>query len=352
MDYKSSGVDIKKADVLIKGLKEKIQESFKPEVISEIGGFSGLFDISSDNYRDSVLVSSTDGVGTKLKLAFLTNRHSTIGIDLVGMVVNDIIVTGARPLFMLDYFATGKINQSIASQVISGIVDGCKEALCSLIGGETAEMPGFYNDDEYDLAGFGVGIAQKGKIIDGSNIAKKNLIIGIDSSGPHSNGYSLLRKIFIESGKFDIYNTLLEGLDRPLADVLMTPTKIYVKPILNLLKTFNINGMAHITGGGITENIPRILPERCKAIINASSWNIPPIFKLAKNYGDIDELEMFKTFNSGVGFVLIVPPDNVDDMIFMLNSLNFSSQIIGEIDERKDKDEKIEIENYKNVFKI
>ena len=350
MDYKSAGVDIEKSDKLISSLKEKIQSTFTPEVVSDIGGFSGVFDLSVENYNNPLLVTSVDGVGTKLKLAFLTNRHTTIGIDLVAMVVNDIIVTGAKPLFLLDYFATGKLEENVANDVISGIVEGCKIAGCSLIGGETAEMPGFYKEKEYDLAAFGVGVVEKDKIIDGSLISKSNKIIGIKSSGPHSNGYSLIRKIFIDSENIDIFKPV-EGLNRSLIDELMEPTLIYVQPILKILKNFQINGMAHITGGGFIENIPRVIPERSKAIIDTTSWNIPKIFKIIKEYGDITELEMFKTFNNGIGLILIVPESLAEDIVSMLNNMKYESFIIGEVIERKPEDKKIELLNIKNSFK-
>jgi len=351
LDYKSAGVDIEKADNIIKNLKEKIKETFTPEVLSDIGGFSGFFDLSNDNFSNPVLVSSVDGVGTKLKLAFLSGIHSTIGIDLVAMVVNDLIVTGAKPLFLLDYFATGKLDEKIASDVISGIIKGCREAGCSLIGGETAEMPGFYRDNEYDLAAFGVGIISKDKIIDGSSIAFKNKIIGLQSSGVHSNGFSLLRKIFIESEKFDI-NKKIDEIGKTLIEELLTPTQIYVDIVLKLTKIFQINGMVHITGGGFIENIPRVLPERCKAVIDVSTWEIPYIFKLTKQSGNIDEIEMFKTFNNGIGYILITPQDIVDDLLSMLNNLNMESYLIGEIVQRESDESQVELKNYKNAFKI
>lgn len=349
MDYKAAGVDIEKADSIIKSLKDKIKDTFSPEVLSDIGGFSGFFDLSVENFSNPVLVSSVDGVGTKLKLAFLSGNHSTIGIDLVAMVVNDLIVTGARPLFLLDYFATGKLDKKIMEDVLNGIIEGCKQANCSLIGGETAEMPGFYNDNEYDLAAFGVGILNKDNIIDGSSISIKNKIIGLKSSGAHSNGYSLLRKIFIESGKFNIYSKIDE-LGKTLIEELLTPTTIYVDTVLKIIKLFKINGMVHITGGGFIENIPRILPERCKAIIDVSSWDIPPIFKLTKNSGNVNPLEMFKTFNNGIGFILITPDENVDDIIGTLKNLNMESYLIGEIAARDISEKQVELINYKNSF--
>ncbi len=351
MDYKTAGVDIEKADNIIKNLKDKIKETFIPEVLSDIGGFSGFFDISNESMSNPVLVSSVDGVGTKLKLAFLSGIHNTIGIDLVAMVVNDLIVTGAKPLFLLDYFATGKLDEKIAKNVIEGIIEGCKQANCSLIGGETAEMPGFYKDNEYDLAAFGVGIIDKDKIIDGSSINYKNKIIGLKSSGAHSNGYSLLRKIFIESGNFNL-NEYIEELGKTLIEELLTPTQIYVNTILKCIKLFQINGMVHITGGGFIDNIPRVLPERCKAVIDVSTWEIPPIFKLTKKGGNIDDIEMFKTFNNGIGFILITSEENVDDLIGMLNNIDVDAFLIGEITKRDGNEQQVELKNYKNAFKI
>ncbi len=350
MDYKSAGVNIEQADNFIKGMKNKIKETFKAEVLSDIGGFSGFFDLSNESCNNPVLVSSVDGVGTKLKLAFLSEKYSTIGIDLVAMVVNDIIVTGAKPLFLLDYFATGKLEEPVARQVLTGIIEGCKEAQCALIGGETAEMPGFYPDKEFDLAAFGVGIVDKEKIIDGSTIGKNNKIIGIASSGAHSNGYSLLRKVFIESNNFNI-NEPLDTLNKSLIEELLTPTQIYVKLVLHLIKNFQINGMAHITGGGFIENIPRVLPERTKAIIDCQTWEVPDIFKLTQKYGQIDEEEMFRTFNNGIGFILIVPENSVDDMLTIIDTLEYKGFLIGEIIERKESKEKIELLNYKSAFK-
>ncbi len=350
MDYKKAGVDIDKANFLINNIKTKIKETYRNEVISDIGGFAGFFDIVKDKYNDPVLVSSVDGVGTKLKLAFLSGNHSTVGIDLVAMCVNDIITNGAEPLFFLDYFATGKIEDEIFNQVISGIVTGCKEANCALLGGETAEMPDFYKQGEYDLAGFVVGIVDKEKIIDGSSIRIGNKIIGIESSGVHSNGFSLVRKIFFENEKFD-YNAPIDDLEKPLIEELLTPTKIYVNPVLKLIKNFNINGMAHITGGGFIDNIPRILPEKLKAVINCQNWECPKIFRIIKKYGEVDDFEMFKVFNNGIGFVIIVEKDDVDDVIAFLNSLNLKAYQIGEIIERKDNTPKIELFGYSNFFK-
>ena len=347
MDYKSAGVDIEKANQLISDVKSRIKETFRTEVMSDIGGFAGFFDLVKDKFSDPVLVSSVDGVGTKLKLAFLSNNHSTVGIDLVAMCVNDIITTGAEPLFFLDYFATGKIKENIFNQVISGIIEGCKQANCALLGGETAEMPDFYKEGEYDLAGFVVGIVDKETIIDGSTVKIGNKIIGISSSGVHSNGFSLIRKIFAEKDYFKTF----EALEKPLIEILLEPTKIYVSPVIKLIKNFQVNGMAHITGGGLLENIPRILPERAKALINCQNWECPEIFKLIKEYGNVDDMEMFKVFNNGIGYIIIVNENDVQDVLSFLNSLSFNSFEIGEIVERKDDKNQIELTGYSNFFK-
>jgi len=283
--YKEAGVDIKKAEKLVKRIKR---------LAPEIGGFSGLFPIEVAKYKNPFLVASTDGVGTKLKIAQLIGKHNTVGIDLVAMGVNDVITCGAEPLFFLDYFATGKLELGVAEEVIKGIHRGCLEARCRLIGGETAEMPGFYRPGEYDLAGFCVGIVESDGVIDGTKIAPGDMIFGLPSTGLHSNGYSLVRKIFSEKELID------------LAEELLKPTKIYVKDILKVRSI--VRGIAHITGGGFIDNIPRILPERCQAVIHKDSWKVPKIFELVQKKGKIEEEEMFHTFNMGIGMVLIVPP--------------------------------------------
>ena len=350
MDYKSAGVDIEKANFLINNIKSKIKETYRNEVISDIGGFAGFFDLAKDKYKDPVIVSSVDGVGTKLKLAFISGNHTTVGIDLVAMCVNDIITNGAEPLFFLDYFATGKIEDNVFQEVISGIVEGCKRANCALLGGETAEMPDFYKKGEYDLAGFVVGIVDKDNIIDGSSIRLGNRIIGIESSGAHSNGFSLIRKIFFENDEIN-FNEKIGNLNKPLIEEFLTPTHIYVNPVLKLIKNFKINGMAHITGGGFIENVPRVLPDKLKAVIDCQSWECPEIFKIIINYGNIDELEMFKVFNNGIGFVLIVEKDDVEDILSFLNSLELKAYEIGEVIERKEEESKIELLGFSNFFK-
>jgi len=285
-----------------------------------------------------VLVSSTDGVGTKLKIAFMMKRHDTVGIDLVAMGVNDIIVSGAEPLFFLDYFATGRLDAKIAADVIKGIAKGCREAGCALVGGETAEMPGFYKDGEYDLAGFVVGIAEKGKIIDGRKIKIGDKIIGIASSGLHSNGYSLARKVIIDKLKLNL-KSRVKGIGKSIGDELLTPTKIYVKTVTALKKEFNIKGIAHITGGGLIKNIPRILPDICKAKIFKDRWQIPSIFQLIQEAGRIEETEMFRTFNCGIGMVIIISKNDAAFVMKRLRELKEKTFLIGEIEKRNGKKE-------------
>jgi len=332
--YKDAGVDIDEGNETVRRIKPLAKATFRPEVLSDIGSFSAFFSLNAKKYTEPVLVSSTDGVGTKLKLAFESGIHNTVGIDLVAMVVNDIIVSGAEPLFFLDYFACGKLDANVAEQVVKGISEGCKEANCALIGGETAELPGFYQEKEYDLAGFGVGVVEKDRIIDGSRITIGDVIIGVESSGLHSNGYSLVRKVFFDKHKYKL-DSYFDDLGKTLLEELLTPTKIYVKPVLNILKHFEIKGIAHITGGGFLENIPRVLPSQTKAVLNLSNYKLPPIFNLLKNLGDISETEMFRTFNCGVGLTLIIAKENVDDINALLNSMKLKSFIIGEIKKRE-----------------
>jgi phosphoribosylformylglycinamidine cyclo-ligase len=330
ISYKDAGVDIDAGNTFVKMIKPLVKATARPEVIADIGGFGGLFSLNSSKYKNPVLVSGTDGVGTKLKLAFLADRHDTIGIDLVAMCVNDIVVQGAEPLFFLDYLATEKLDPHKGAQIVKGISDGCVQAGCALIGGETAEMPGFYAGSDYDLAGFAVGVVERDRIIDGSTITVGNKLIGIASSGLHSNGYSLARKIILDVMGLAI-NDILPGLDRTVADELLTPTRIYVKSILNLLRDFNINGMAHITGGGLVENVPRVLPHGCKAVIDRQSWQEPAIFDILRQGGNVEESEMFRTFNCGIGMVLVVPEGEVEDILIRLSGLNEQAHVIGEV---------------------
>ncbi len=305
--YRDAGVDIEAGDALVNQIKPFAKRTMRPEVMSSIGGFGSMFAMPS-KFKEPVLVSGTDGVGTKLKLAFQLNKHDTVGIDLVAMSVNDILVQGAEPLFFLDYFACGKLDVGTAAHVIKGIAAGCEESGCALVGGETAEMPGMYPAGEYDLAGFVVGCVDKANIIDGSTIADGDVVLGLASSGAHSNGYSLIRKLIEKSG-IDM-DSDFHG--QPFKDVIMKPTKLYVKSVLALLEAVPVKGMAHITGGGITENVPRVLPSGLMAEINGSSWEMPALFKWLQEQGNIAPNEMYKTFNCGIGMAVIVAQENVD----------------------------------------
>ncbi len=332
--YKKAGVDIDKQNRFIDTIKPIIRSTFRPEVIGEVGGFASLFRFDSTNYKDPILISSTDGVGTKLKIAFMADHHEGVGIDLVAMVVNDLIVQGAQPLFFLDYIAAGVLDIDRSKIIISSIAKGCKDAGCALVGGETAEMPGFYGKNEYELVGFGVGAVDSEDLIDGSRVTRKDIIIGLHSSGLHSNGFSLVRKVFFDIAKMDI-DSHVEDLGRPLAEELLTPTRIYVKSVLNLVRDFKIKGIVHITGGGFIDNIPRILPKRACAVIDKKSWEAPPIFRLIQKIGDISETEMYRTFNMGIGLILIVSPKEADDVLIRLKGLKESVSIIGHIEQRK-----------------
>jgi phosphoribosylformylglycinamidine cyclo-ligase len=336
--YKDAGVDIDAGNRFVQMIKPLVKATSRPEVLADIGGFGGLFSLNADKYRKPTLVASTDGVGTKLKLAFMMDKHDTVGIDLVAMCVNDIVVQGAEPLFFLDYLATGKLSPEKAADILKGISEGCIQAGCALIGGETAEMPGMYSEGEYDLAGFTVGVVDNSQIIDGSSITVGDSLIGIGSSGLHSNGYSLARKIFFERMNLPIDATL-EGLDRPIGEELLTPTRIYVKTILNLLRDFQVKGMAHITGGGVVENVPRVLPKHCRAVIEKASWEKSTIFELLREGGNVDELEMYRTFNYGIGMVLVVPEKEADDVMVRLSGLKEKAFLIGRIEKCADGEE-------------
>jgi len=339
--YKDAGVDIEKGNSFVQAIKPMVESTFRPEVLTKIGGFAGCASLNLERYKKPILVSSTDGVGTKLKIAFMMDRHDTIGIDLVAMCVNDIVVIGARPLFLLDYLATSKLDTEKATKVVSGIVKGCIEAECSLIGGETAEMPGFYKQGEYDLAGFVVGIVENAQLIDGSGVTVGDKLIGIASSGLHSNGYSLVRKLLLDQYKMDLEKRV-EEIEAGLGEELLRPTRIYVKTILNLTRDFNIGGMAHITGGGITGNLPRVIPKGCKAIVYRGTWEVPPIFSFLKEKGKISEEEMLRTFNNGIGMILIVRPKEVEDILARLHSLGEKAFIIGEVGKTERENETIE----------
>ncbi len=328
--YKDAGVDIDLADHIVKKIKPLISKTFIPGVLGDIGGFGGLFSLTGQNYKEPVLVSGTDGVGTKLKIAFALDKHDSVGIDLVAMCVNDIVTCGAKPLFFLDYISIGKLSEKVAVELIKGIAEGCKMANCALLGGETAEMPDFYPQGEYDLAGFAVGIVEKSKIIDGREIREGDSVIGITSNGLHSNGFSLARKVLLEDKKYELEEKLTV-LKRTLGEELLRPTRIYVKPVLYLLEKYKILGIAHITGGGLLENIPRILPEGVSVQIDQKSWTKPPIFSLIQKEGKISDEEMYRTFNMGIGMVLIVRSDKTEQIIDELKQLNFSSYLIGRI---------------------
>jgi len=330
MTYKDSGVDIDAGNTFVKMIKPLVKATTRPEVMADIGGFGGLFSLNSSKYKNPVLVSGTDGVGTKLKIAFMADRHDTVGIDLVAMCVNDIVVQGAEPLFFLDYLATGRLDPAKAADIVKGISAGCVQAGCALIGGETAEMPGFYADGEYDIAGFTVGVVERDNLIDGSSITVGDKLIGLASSGLHSNGYSLARKVIFERMGLSI-DSIIPETGNTVADELLTPTRIYVKSILNLLRDFTINGIAHITGGGLLENIPRVLPHGCKAVITKGSWQTPDIFTMLMQAGNIEENEMFRTLNCGIGMVLVVPDAQTEDIMIRLSGLHETAFVIGEI---------------------
>lgn len=333
--YKDAGVDIDAGNRFVDMIKPLVKQTNRPEVLADIGGFGGLFSLNSDKYKRPTLVAATDGVGTKLKLAFMMDKHDTVGIDLVAMCVNDIIVQGAEPLFFLDYLATGKLAPEAAVDIVKGIAEGCKQAGCALLGGETAEMPGMYGGGEYDLAGFSVGVVNNDDIIDGSSITKGDRVIGLASTGLHSNGYSLARKVFLEAMQLDLKDKP-NDLSQTLGEELLTPTRIYVKSILNLMRDFTIKGVAHITGGGLLENLPRVLPQKCKAIIERNSWEKPAIFEMLREGGNIPEEEMYRTFNYGIGMTLVVPADEVDDIIGRLAGLGETAYLIGEIKPAKE----------------
>jgi phosphoribosylformylglycinamidine cyclo-ligase len=329
-DYKEAGVDVNAGYKAVELMKKHIQKTMRPEVLTGIGGFGGLFSLEDIEYKKPVLVAGTDGVGTKLKLAFLMDKHDTIGIDCVAMCVNDIVCSGAQPLFFLDYIATGKNYPEKIESIVKGVSEGCQMAGCALIGGETAEMPGFYAENEYDLAGFSVGIVDRDNIIDGRSIKPGDILIGIESSGVHSNGFSLVRKIFaINNSNMD---TWYDELDGKLGEVLLTPTKIYVKAIIHLIKNYEIKGIAHITGGGFIENIPRILPEELRAVIYKGTWTVPPIFSLIREMGNVSENDMYNTFNMGVGMVLAVDSAIADSVRGTLYELGEKAWVIGSVE--------------------
>jgi phosphoribosylformylglycinamidine cyclo-ligase len=327
LTYRDAGVDIEAGDALVERIKPHVRRSLRPEVLGGLGGFGALYELPVERYRRPVLVSGTDGVGTKLRLAIETGRHDSIGIDLVAMCANDVVVQGAEPLFFLDYYATGRLDVDVAEAVIRGIVEGCVQAGAALIGGETAEMPGMYAPGDYDLAGFCVGIVERDAIIDGRQILPGDAVIALGSSGPHSNGYSLIRKLLAASGS-DPDTRLGEGL---LYDALLAPTRIYVRNVLALLAALPVRGIAHITGGGLTENIPRVLPDGLEVLLNRRAWQLPAVFDWLQRAGGIEDAEMYRTFNCGIGMVVIVAPENTDAAVAQLRASGEDAFLLGEV---------------------
>jgi len=341
LTYADAGVDIDKADEFVGSIKKIAKQTFRSGVISEIGGFGGMFSLNIASMESPVLVSSTDGVGTKLKIAFMMGKHDTIGIDLVAMCVNDIVVQGAKPLFFLDYLSMGKLETQTATDVITGIGEGCRMAGCALIGGETAEMPGFYKDNEYDLAGFVVGLVENSKIIDGSGIHVGDQLIGISSSGLHSNGYSLVRKVCFEILGLKI-DTHVPELGRTIGEELLAPTRIYSAIVHSIIKDLPVFGLAHITGGGITDNIIRVIPEGCNVILRKNSWDVPPVFTYLQQAGNILEKEMMRTFNNGIGLVAVVHEKSAQEVRDRLIAMKENAFFIGEVVERKGAEERVQ----------
>lgn len=342
ISYKDAGVDIDAGNALVERIKGTAKKTRRPEVLGGLGGFGALCELPT-RYREPVLVSGTDGVGTKLRLAMDLKKHDTIGIDLVAMCVNDLIVCGAEPLFFLDYYATGKLNVDIAADVVNGIGEGCLQSNAALVGGETAEMPGMYEGEDYDLAGFCVGVAEKSEVIDGTNVKTGQALIGLASSGPHSNGYSLIRKI-IEVTNADL-NEEIDG--QSLADALMAPTRIYVKPVLKLISELPVHAISHITGGGLQENLPRVLPENAKAVVDLNSWQRPEVFNWLQRGGNVDEYEMYRTLNCGVGMIIVVDQDKAQQAIDLLNAAGEKAWQIGHIAEASADEEQVELQGLK-----
>jgi phosphoribosylformylglycinamidine cyclo-ligase len=325
--YREAGVDIDAGEELVERIKPHVKRSMRREVLGGLGGFGALVEVPLDRYRKPVLVSGTDGVGTKLRLAIDTQRHDTVGVDLVAMCVNDVVVQGAEPLFFLDYFATGKLDVAVGERVVAGIVDGCVQAGCALVGGETAEMPGMYHGEDYDLAGFCVGIVEKDGIIDGSATQAGDVVLGLPSSGPHSNGFSLIRKLLQVSGA-DL-NTLLD--DVSLVDRLMAPTRIYVKPLLGLIAELPVHGLSHITGGGLVENIPRVLPDGLEVVLERKAWRREVVFDWLQRQGQVADAEMYRVFNCGIGMTVHLRPSDADRAIAFLSGMGQEARVIGEV---------------------
>ena len=339
--YARAGVDIDAGNLFVKRIQPIVSKSFRPGVISNMGGFAGLFSLNLQNVKNPVLVASTDGVGTKLKIAFMMDKHDTVGIDLVAMCVNDIVVQGANPLFMLDYIATGKLDVDRSVDIVKGIVAGCEEAECALIGGETAEMPDFYKQGEYDLAGFVVGLAENDQLLVGSEVAMGHQLVGIASSGLHSNGYSLARRILFDKLKMSV-GDYVEEFGRTLGEELLAPTRIYSKTIRNVIRNYRISGIAHITGGGLVDNVPRILPKQCKAIVNPSAWTIPPVFEFLRQAGKLSFKDLVRTFNCGLGMVMIVNGEDTDEVLSRLRAMGETAYHVGEVASREEDEEPIQ----------
>ena len=339
LSYKDAGVDINAGNALVERIKPEVKRTTRAEVIGGLGGFGALCAIPS-KYKEPILVSGTDGVGTKLRLAIDLKKHDTIGIDLVAMCVNDLVVQGAEPLFFLDYYATGKLDVDVAADVVKGIADGCVQSGCALVGGETAEMPGMYHAGDYDLAGFCVGVVEKSEIIDGSRVKNGDALIALGSSGPHSNGYSLVRKVIDVAG----INPATELIDnKPLSEHVLAPTKIYVKSVLALIKQADVHAIAHLTGGGFWENIPRVLPKNTKAVIDEKSWKWPSVFNWLQEKGNIDTYEMYRTFNCGVGMVIALPQEQVETALAILKQAGENAWLIGHIEHAEDDAEQVVI---------
>ncbi|MAT52150.1 MAG: phosphoribosylformylglycinamidine cyclo-ligase [Porticoccaceae bacterium] len=339
LSYKDAGVDIDAGNALVERIKGLTRKTRRPEVLSGLGGFGALCKLPS-GYKNPVLVSGTDGVGTKLRLAMAFEKHDTIGIDLVAMCVNDLVVCGAEPLFFLDYYATGRLNVDIAADVVTGIAEGCLQAGCALVGGETAEMPGMYEHEDYDLAGFCVGVVEESEIIEGNSVHVGDALVALRSSGPHSNGYSLIRKILEVSGA-DPHRTMVG--DQTLAQALLAPTRIYVKAILDLVRACPVHAIAHITGGGLLENIPRVLPEGTRAVLSEASWQLPPVFQWLQTHGNVERQEMYRTFNCGIGMVICLPAKEAENAVALLQQAGEEAFIVGQIEKAADGEEQVVI---------
>lgn len=328
--YRQAGVDIDAGNEAVERMKKHVKKTFRPEVLSGLGGFGALFKPNLSNVEEPVFVSGTDGVGTKLKIAFAMDKHDTVGIDVVAMCVNDVIVQGAEPLFFLDYLACGKVVPEKMEAIVKGIADGCVQAGCALIGGETAEMPSMYQEEEYDIAGFTVGMVDRKDLIDGSKVKEGHVLIGLASSGIHSNGFSLVRKILLDDAKLSL-DSHVDELGAPLGEVLLEPTKIYVKSILSVLKEFTVHGLVHVTGGGFHDNIPRVIPEGLQAEVNAESWKVPKIFSFIQQAGNVSDYDMFRTFNMGIGMILVVNPEDSQAIAERFQSLGEDAYVIGTV---------------------